>query len=207
MHSLRVYHGAVAILLGVSVGLSAAPLPTNLDMVMGTIEQAVDQALSGMDAEADSSVWQGLVLVAPQTKHGANWVVDHILTEQLLSRGVEVALDTTRAEPGGSRLSYRVLDLGITGKSSLWRAKVLRQSRATLALRVSSTDDGSLRWQAQETALQSDRVPKKMVEQLQTTTHKFAATDLEEQSWGKFVEPAIVSTVLGGLVYLFFSNR
>ena len=207
MPSLRVYHGAIAVLLGVSVGLSAAPRPTNLDMMMGTIEQAVEQTLSAMDAEADSSLWQGLVLVAPQTKHDANWAVSHILTEQLLSRGVEVALDTTRAPAEGSRLSYRVLDLGISGRSSLWRGKVLRQSRATLLLRVSSIDDESLRWQQQETALQSDRIPAKMVEQLQTTTHQFARTELEEETWGKFVEPAIVSTVLGGLVYLFFSNR
>ena len=42
---------------------------------------------------------------------------------------------------------------------------------------------------------------------LQHDKFTFAKTELEEQTWGKFVEPVIVSTVLGGLIYLFFSNR
>ncbi|MEC7973604.1 MAG: hypothetical protein VX987_12995, partial [Pseudomonadota bacterium] len=62
-------------------------------------------------------------------------------------------------------------------------------------------------WQDEITRLRADRIPKKQLEILQHSTYKFAQTDVEEQSWSKFVEPIVVSTVLGGLIYLFFSNR
>jgi hypothetical protein len=42
---------------------------------------------------------------------------------------------------------------------------------------------------------------------LQDTTYDFAKVEVQRQSWGKFVEPVIVSAVLGGLIHLFFSNR
>jgi len=107
----------------------------------------------------------------------------------------------------GMRLSFRSLDLGITGQSGLRGSHVDRQSRVTLALRLSRESDNTIYWQDEITRLRADRIPKNQLEILQHSTHVFAQTELEEQSWSKFVEPMIVSTVLGGLIYLFFSNR
>lgn len=185
----------------------ATYLPTNMDLVMETIEQAVDQALADMEFPADGPNREGPLLIEAQAKHQANWLVDHILVERLLGRGFVVTLDSAGVQPGSIRLSYRILDLGVTGQSGLWRGQVHRQSRTTLALRLSSVDDETLYWQDEKTVLNTDRIPKGKVDLLQTTGYDFARTDLEEQSWGRFIEPAIVSTVLGGLVYLFFSNR
>ena len=105
------------------------------------------------------------------------------------------------------RLSYRVLDLGISAHSGLRGSKVSRQGRVTLALRLSDERDDVVHWQDEITRTQRDQIPKKQLEVLQHDQFKFAKTELEEQTWSKFVEPVIVSTVLGGLIYLFFSNR
>ena len=86
-------------------------------------------------------------------------------------------------------------------------ARSAAKAGVTLALRLSDERDDVVHWQDEITRTQRDRIPKKQLAMLQHDQFKFAKTELEEQTWSKFVEPVIVSTVLGGLIYLFFSNR
>jgi hypothetical protein len=188
-----------------ALAAAVVPLPTNMDLVIDTVERAVDQGLAHLEAPAD--VAQSPLLVVSQSKHDANWLIDHVLTGRLLERGFAVTLDSTAVEPSSMRLSYRVLDLGVTGHSGLRGGQVTRQSRVTLALRLSRESDDAVYWQQDFTQSRQDRIPKSQLEILQNTSYSFARTELEEQSWSKFAEPIIVSTVLGGLIYLFFSNR
>jgi hypothetical protein len=202
----RVLPLVFAVLAAATPAVFAASLPTNLDMITATVEEAVEQSLAAMETP-DTTAWGGSLLVVPQAKHDGNWLVAHILAERLLARGFEVSLDSTKAQPGRARLSYRILDLGIKGKAGLVGSRFERQSHVTLALRLSQADGQTLYWQDEKTAYQSDRAPKDKLEFLQASSFEFAKTDLEEQTWGKFVEPVIISTVLGGMIYLFFSNR
>ncbi len=194
-------------LLTLASTLRAAPLSTNMDMVAETLDQAAAQALAKLQALQAGIPWNGPLLIQAQSAHSANWMADHILCERLLQSGFEVVLDSTSTPSESMRLSYRVVDLGIVGHSGLRGGEVRRQSRATLALRLSDRRREVLYWQCEETVQRQDRIPKNKVEFLQHTDYDFARTEIEEQSWSKFVEPVIVSTVLGGLVYLFFSHR
>ena len=198
---------ALTALLILAPTLNAAPLSTNMDMVAETLDQAVAQALAKLQSMQGGITWKGPLLIEAQSEHSANWMADHILCERLLQSGFEVVLDSASAPSETMRLSYRVVDLGIVGHSGLRGGEVRRQSRATLSLRLSDHRNEVLYWQCEETVQRRDRVPKNRMEFLQHTDYAFARTEIEEQSWSKFVEPVIVSTVLGGLVYLFFSNR
>ncbi len=197
----------VVVLLHAGTARASASLPTNMDMVVATIEEAADRALAAMETPGDPATWESPVLIRAQAEHDANWLVDHILAERLLARGFEVSLDTTLVQQKDIQLSYRVIDLGIRGTTGLLSDKLQRQSHLTLSLRLTQTGDETLYWQTEETVFQSNHAPKAKLDFLQTTPFKFAETNLEEKSWGKFVEPIIVSAVLGGLVSLFFSNR
>jgi hypothetical protein len=196
----------VALLLLLPMGASSiTPYPSNMDVIVQAIEEAVDEALGQSDIPTDASNLP--VFIAAQGKHDANWLVDHVLAHRLLERGFSVAADSNNVSSEGMRFSFRILDLGITGQSGLRGSHVDRQSRVTLALRLSRESDNTVYWQDEITRLHADSIPKKQLEILQHSTYSFAQTELEEQSWSKFVEPMIVSTVLGGLIYLFFSNR
>ncbi|MFT7692678.1 MAG: hypothetical protein ACI8P2_001298 [Candidatus Latescibacterota bacterium] len=196
----------VALLLLLPMGASAiTPHPSNMDVIVQAIEEAVDEALGQSEIPTDASNLP--VFIAAQGKHDANWLVDHVLAHRLLERGFSVAADSNKVSSEGMRFSFRILDLGITGQSGLRGSHVDRQSRVTLALRLSRESDNTVYWQDEITRLHADSIPKKQLEILQHSTYSFAQTELEEQSWSKFVEPMIVSTVLGGLIYLFFSNR
>lgn len=177
-----------------------------MDLVVGTVEQAVDQALGQLETQTVER--DQLLLVVPQGKHAATWLVDHLLAEGLLARGFAVTLDSAAAPVGTPRLSYRILDLGITGRASLWKAQFHRESRVTLILQLSGSAKGTpLDWQGEVAGHLADRVAKDRLPLLQDTAYDFAKVEVQQQSWGKFVEPVIVSAVLGGLIHLFFSNR
>ena len=74
-------------------------------------------------------------------------------------------------------------------------------------MRLELHDAGELIWSGDGHAERQDQVPKGQIDALQHSRFGFAKTDLEQRTWGKFVEPMIITTVLGSLVYLFFSNR
>jgi hypothetical protein len=195
----------IALLLILPTFAVAAPHPSNMDVIIEAVEGAADEALAQIEMPADAGALP--ILVVAQGRHDANWLVDHVLTSRLLDRGFSISADSTAAERESMRLSFRILDLGITGQSGLRGSHIDRQSRVTLALRLSRESDSSVYWQDEITRQHADRIPKKQLEILQHSTYTFAQTNLEEQSWSKFVEPVIISTVLGGLIYLFFSNR
>ncbi len=208
MFARRITVGWVAVsacLVGWGVGAvpagAADPLVTHLDQVVGVAQEAVDQALSR--APAQLAPGGGAVVLVADTPNNANWVVEHVLTERLLGRGLPVTTDTTLGS--GPRLTYRVLELRLTGQSRVVGSLIDRQVRLSLALRLSHGD--SLQWQDEAAAVRRDRVPRASLDLLSNGLYPFTKLELEERSFGRFVEPVIVSTVLGGLIYLFFANR
>ena len=196
----------VALLLFGPISVVAfVPHPSNMDALVSTVEDAIDESLAGL--EMSSEMGDAPVFIAPQGRHDANWLVEHVLAQRLLERGFTIVSDSTQVGEESMRFSSRILDMGITAQSGLRGSKADRQTRATLALRLNRESDHIVYWQDEITRLRADQIPKKQLEILQHSTYKFAQTDVEEQSWSKFVEPIVVSTVLGGLIYLFFSNR
>ncbi len=202
---LRICYCLLAALMICATASVAIPFPTNMDLLVETVASAVNESLGRIEMPADAA--SAPLLIVAQSKHDANWMVEHLLANRLLMRGFSVTLDSTAAQSASMRLSYRVLDLGVSAYSGLRGSEVSRQGRVTLALRLSDERDDVVHWQDEITRTQRDRIPKKQLDILQHDQFKFAQTELEEQTWSKFVEPVIVSTVLGGLIYLFFSNR
>lgn len=203
MYIKHILRYALIFLLCLTTAVSAAPAPTNMDMVVNVLEAAVDDALGEMKPPSGTVP----LFIASQKKHAADWLVEHILTQRLLARGFAVTLDSTAAVPDGPRLSYRVLDLGVSAGAGLLSRKIKRRTWTNLALQLSEGKDQLLLWRHEVGKVENDRVAKSRMDLLQNDKYKFALTEVEERTWSKFVEPVILSTVLGGLIYLFFSNR
>ena len=192
------------ICLSLLAGPAAAALPpTNLDLAVQTLEKAVDEALLDLPA-GDGIDWSAPIFLSPAARHEANWLVEHVAARRLHAGGRQVAADSSAA---AYSLSYRVLDMGVTCQAGLRGKDVSRSSRVTLSLRLSRVEDSALLWNWEKSHSSEDRVPKKHIDLIQHDSYKFAKADIEEQSWGKYIEPVVLTSVLGGLVFLFFSNR
>jgi len=209
----RTFPGAIHLLLLLLLSFplpsspTSAPIPTNMDLIVATVEEATDRALANLDEVNMLAGDGGAVLVVSQAKHDANWLVEHVIIDRLLQRGLEVLSDSSAAVPGNARIAFRILELGIRATSGLRGITATRESHATVALQLSATGEETVTWQDETTVFREDLVPKDQLDLLQDSSYDFAKTELEEETWSKFAEPVIVSTVLGGLIYLFFSNR
>ncbi|MBT3343427.1 MAG: hypothetical protein HN712_15905 [Gemmatimonadetes bacterium] len=197
--------------LGLCCLLALSPVPatalmaSNLELLTQAADAAVRDALERVPLSSPADGWQVPLLLESQDTHDANWLVEQLLAEQLLASGLPITTDATAVEAGAPRLAYRIVDLGITGKSRLLSGNVERSCRVTIGLRFS--DAGELVALGEAKAQLSDVIPGRQLETLQHSKHKFADTSLEKRSWERFAEPFIVTTVLGSLIYLFFSNR
>ena len=181
-------------------GRAGALGATNLDLVSRAASQAVHEAVSGLDAAGHGEGLQR-VSIQPAARHDANWLFEHLLLRELLDRGLAVTVDTEAA----AQLSYRVIEVAVTGRSGMLSNTVTRRCRVGLQLDLDL--DQEFLWSGEGRARLSDRIPKGELEALQDSRFDFAETELEKRTWGKYVEPALVSSVLGSLVYLFYSNR
>jgi hypothetical protein len=50
-------------------------------------------------------------------------------------------------------------------------------------------------------------IPKEVIPIIQSEQYSFLSPKLPENTTGKYLEPALVAAVVGGLVYLFFASR
>lgn len=176
---------------------------SNLQLVSSAATQAVRHAVVDLDLSHDQAA-AAAVSIVPAASHGANWLFEQLLVEELLGRGLGVTLDSTAADVG-AQLSYRVIEVGVRGQSSLLSSSISRQCRVGLALSLHRGNE--LLWTGEGRAEVRDRVSERELDALQHSRFAFAKTEVEKRTWGKYVEPVIVSSVLGSLVYLFYSNR
>lgn len=190
------------VLLTLTANSAQALESSNLDLVTQTAQQAVADALTDLSiqTQADGSAPE-VIGVASVSSHPSNWLFEHLLIQDLLARGLSVATSDSTS----TRLSWRVVDLSVNGRTGLLGGSVTRRCR--VVLRVELHEAGELIWSGDGHGELQDRVPKGEIDALQHSRFGFAKTDLEQRTWGKFVEPVIITSVLGSLVYLFFSNR
>lgn len=191
----------LAAVLLLQPGRSGALGPSNLDLVSRAATRAVQEAVAGLDTAGHGEGFEKVSL-QPAAKDDANWLFEHLLLEELLTRGLAVTADTSAA---AAHLSYRVIEVAVTGRSGLLTNNVTRRCRVGLQLDLDM--GGERLWSGEGRAGLRDRIPKGELDALQQSRFDFAETDMEKRTWGKYVEPAIVSSVLGSLVYLFYSNR
>ena len=180
-------------------------IPTNIDLTVRAADVAVAKSLAALDTVHSQLSSDLPALITAETKNDANWIVEHSLASALLKQGFEVMTDSTAAPSAAPRFTFRVADYSITGWSGLRGGEVKRRCHLTLVLRL--IIGGELVWQNEADSVIHDKIPKNRLEVLQNVTYNFADLELEERSWGRFIEPAVVSSVLGTLVYLFFSSR
>lgn len=182
-------------------GRAGALGASNLECVSQAAALAVQEAVSGLDAAGHGEGFDR-VSILPAARHDANWLFEHLLLQELLTRGLAVTVDTSTA---GAHLSYRVIEVAVSGRSALLSNTVTRRCRVGVQLDLDL--DQERLWSGEGRALLRDRIPKGELEALQDSRFDFAETELEKRTWGKYVEPVIVTSVLGSLVYLFYSNR
>jgi TonB family protein len=110
----------------------------------------------------------------------------------------------------GTTLSFRVSEMEmrypeVGRKFWVGPKRVERFARMRVDLRLKR--GGQVLWAGSAEHYASDRVPFGALPYLENDAYAFAKPEIAPGTWGRFLEPVLVSGVIGGLVFLFYANQ
>ena len=210
-------------LLGGSTARSEETVKSNLDVMSSLTAEVADELVSGFPTEATPGELK-LSPVGTDERYGFIW---NILAKSLTSKGyrVHVAVSPTPSDStgltlppvdsGGYRglnLEYQVIDFTLRYpeiyRSHLIGGKKVKRSAAVRVLaRLVNPADGLIVWTGEATRSYDDAFSYGSVEEVEAGLYAFTKPPRESRKWGRVIEPVVVSGIIVGLIYLFFSNQ
>ncbi len=150
----------------------------------------------------------------------AESLLEDLLAERLSRSGWVVktsasAVDSVAevtASGGGPHLEYRILELKVDYPSGwrrhyVGRREIERVVRANLHLRLMEDGEGAVLWAGTAERASRDVVPFDLLSSLESQSFGFTKAQAQDQKWDRILEPVIATAIVGGLIYLFYSNK
>lgn len=190
--------------------------PTNMSLLLLVAHQGVSKALAGAPLAPGSPV-----VVAPASAHAMNFAVEYAVLEELSKRNVvctvrrapvaDDSLAQVVGNPGGLLLEYqvstaRVTYIGLRGMLP-GRTKVERQATVQASFSLRDPQTGAVTWLGQADRNLIDLFPRSQQQLVEDPRYAELQTPIPARWWQSLAEPAIVVSIVGGLVWLFFQNR
>jgi len=177
---------------------------TNESFLRQTINKVLEDCLK--EAPLDSK----LVWLKQEDEDPSGWIVEEEIVSYLRKKG-EVGIGKEKIKEEDLSLSFRVIKLSleypeIKRKKFLGKSWVRREAQILLSFKLSD-HQGEVLWSKKGEGKDSDLVKMDQIAALNNKHYTFLSPEVPESSWGKLVEPAVVTAVVGALVYLFFANR
>lgn len=184
--------------------------PSNEEFIRGSLRSLFDATLNDFP-EAHTK----LIFLKAEEDHPANWLLEDELISYLLSLNYQVGLgvsDSNQTLAESSSLFYRIIELKldypkVKRKSFLGAKLVTREVSINLSFRLEDKITRKVLWDKRGKEKKSDLVKKSMIKSLNNHSYPFLSPSLSSDSQSKYLEPALLAAVVGGLVYLFFANR
>jgi hypothetical protein len=170
-----------------------------------TIKEVLEDCLK--EAPIDSQI----VWIKEEGENPSAWIVSEEIVSFLSKRG---PVGIGREEEGRSPspiLSYRVIKLNleypeIKRKKLFGKSLVKREAQVGLSFNLTDSE-GKVLWNNRGERKNSDLLRKEELLSLNNRQYLFLCPEIPQSTWGKYLEPAVVTVVVGGLIYLFFANR
>jgi hypothetical protein len=84
---------------------------------------------------------------------------------------------------------------------------VKRAAELRVLAKLVEPQDGLVVWMSEASKSYGDQFPYDDIEDVEASLYDFTKPPRETRNWGKIVEPVVVSGIIVGLIYLFFSNQ
>jgi hypothetical protein len=155
------------------------------------------------------------IFLNSEEENPANWLLEDELTSYLRSKNFQVALHPGSMQnefPKSWSLFYRIIQMKLSypqvrRKGFFGHKLVTRKAKLNVSFRLEEKESGKVLWTKRETEERSDVVKKQTIKYLNNDSYSFLSPPLPQDLQAKYIEPALVAAVVGGLIYLFFANR
>ena len=184
--------------------------PSNEEFLRQTVRSFFERTFDDFP-EAGSK----LLLLQAEREHPANWLLEDELVSYLLSMKYHVALRSGEPENNlreSNFLFYRIIETRldypkVRRKGFLGARMVSRRAYLNLSFRLEEETTGKVLWTKRGQEESSDLVKRSMIKSMNNESHSFLSPSLPDDPQSRFLEPALVAVVVGGLIYLFFASR
>ncbi len=189
-----------------ALGLEMAPLTVEDARTNLGVAHAMAGKVAGEILAALPDGFDGDFRVEPAAEHAGNGLLSLAFEEAARQQGLRVGTS------GSTHLEFQILELRIayTGvdRSAFWTSKEIeRHGACVVAASVVDSDSGELLATTQQEAVMADRFDYDLRELVASSSYPFTEPTLSEKDWSKSTEPVVVTGMLAGLIYLFFSNQ
>jgi hypothetical protein len=184
--------------------------PTNEEFLRETLRSLFTETFSDFPKSTSD-----LVVLKAEEDRPENWLVEDELAAYLLSLNYQVGLSTIDSDSGlpeSKWLFYRIIDLKLDypeayRKGFLKEKLVTRRAVINLSLREEEPTTGKVIWLKRGRLEKTDVVRKSVIKSLNNQSYPFLSPSLPGDPLNKYLEPALLTAVVGGVIYLFFANR
>lgn len=216
-HMLRV---TCAVALFVVFTASSAPsepeerVSTNFEILEETAASAVGELLSNMHAVPRGTA---IELKKARGVGEIDFVFENVLLRRMREAGYRVSIETPaqkdqqRNDPH-YRLSFQVIRMSLAytriGRRYWFGAKeVERLAEIGIFAQLADLDSGDIVWVGDAQKKYQDTIRYAQLRAVEEEQYEFTMPERDELRWSRLVEPIIVTGIISGLVYLFFSNQ
>jgi hypothetical protein len=192
---------------------------SNLELMTRLTSEAAEELIAGVPASAD----MGDVFLVPHQSTDQYEFTDHVIARVLTAAGHKVYESTgatgrqTMQQPEGAsgtvlQLEYQTLYFDLT-YPKIYRPflvggkKVKRRAGVRLLAKLIDPTDNSVIWIGEAARSHDDQFPYGRLAEVEVGSFEFTKPARSSSSWGKVIEPVVVSGIIVGLIYLFFSNQ
>lgn len=186
---------------------------TNYEILEKIAGEAIDELSGNMPRIERETV----VLIRKEggVGSGIDKVFENELVRKMTGAGLRIAsktADSDQTEVSRYVFSYQIINYSIKypdiGRSYWIGAKeVERLAEVGIFAKLLDSATGEILWVGEAQKKYEDRIAYSLLERVEDPSHDFTMPVRDEIRWGRFVEPVIVTGIVVGLVYLFFSNQ
>jgi hypothetical protein len=204
---------------GVSATTAVAdePVISNVDLMSRLTGETVEEILAKLSGEIST----GDITLVPYTVDERYDFLDNVFTRVLTSSGYRVLVPGSPAaggqaganrSPGGYVIEYQATEFSLA-YPKIYRSyliggrRVKRSADVTLLARVIDPSSDSVVWLGEARRSHEDQFSYGQLPDVEAGVFEFSKPPRKSTPWGKVAEPVMVSGIIVGLIYLFFSNQ
>ncbi len=215
--------GPLLLLCFASSAAMGESLRSNLELLTDLSTEVIEELL--LEFEAKLEPVQGIAL-APHGKDEKYEFLMNVFTTALTANGMKIypvgkalPADTSGAQPkteatktNAMKLEFQAFEFSLT-YPKVFRAKLIggkvvkRKADVKVFAKLLDSSDQSVIWAGEASRSHDDQFDYSARPAVEKGLFSFTKPPIETPRWGRIIEPVVVSGIIVGLVYLFFSNQ
>jgi hypothetical protein len=187
---------------------------SNIELIEKTAGSVIDELLARMPAVPRGS---GMTLVKARGVGDIDFLFENAMLKRMQEAGYRLmtapsAQDTGRVSDSRYRLSYQIIRMSLSypeiGRRFWFGAKrVERRTDIGIFAQLADVGSGDILWVGDTQRSGGDTIRYSQLKLVEDQRYEFTRPPRHEVRWSRLIEPVVVTGIIGGLVYLFFSNQ